>query len=251
MALSDQPDESSHAHGDRSFTSTSWNLVARAAMGEGPESRDALSLLCKIYWPPIYAYVRRRGHDPESALDLTQGFFASFLGNDSIARADPARGRFRSYLLGAVNHFLSNEWHRGQAQKRGGGARPISLDAASEELYARIEPRHGHTPESIYERQWGLTLLDHALERLREEKADSRHPERFERLVPLLTGEGLEITYKELAKELQMTEGNVKITVHRLRQRYGQLLREEVAQTLKDPSGVDDELRYLRSVLRS
>jgi len=240
----------SPSSGTQWFSTTRWSLVLAAGDARNPLSREALASLCKIYWPPVYAYVRRRGHDPESARDLTQGFFTNFLESGSFGRADPARGRFRSYLLGAVNHYLANEWDRTRSLKRGGGEVAISLDLESAEA-RRLEPAHDLTPEKIFERRWALALLEHVLARLWQEKEASRNPERFERLMPLLTGGGADASYRQLAADLGMTEAAVKVAVHRLRRRYGELLREEVAQTVRDPSEVDEELRYLLSVLGS
>ncbi len=240
-----------HMGSNQRFPSTRWSLVLAAGDARNTEGREALASLCKTYWPPVYGYIRRKGSDTESARDLTQGFFARFLERSSFGRADPARGRFRSYLLGAVNHYLADEWDRTHAQKRGGGELCMSLDVETAEGQYRLEPSHDWTPEKVFERRWALTLLQHVLEKLRQEKSTSSTPERFARLQGLLTGGSLDAPYGQVATELGMSEGALKVTVHRLRRRYGELLRQEVAETVDDPSGVDDEIRYLISVLGS
>ena len=215
------------------------------AAGRGPasRSREALATLCESYWYPVYAFVRRLGHSAADAEDLTQAFFARLLEKDFVGAADPERGRFRSFLLASVKHFLANERDRETALKRGGGAAVVSLDDA-ERRYRR-EPSHGLTPERAFERRWALTLLERTLAALREEQERAGHAERFTRLKCFLTGEGGAPSHAEVAAELGMTEGAVKVAVHRLRRRYRELLRAEIAETIADPSAVDDELREL------
>lgn len=227
------------------FLTTRWSLVLSAGDPQDPEYRDALATLCERYWYPVYAFVRRRGTDPDAAQDLVQGFFAGLLEKDTLRAADPALGRFRSFLLSAVKFHLSDERRRRQAQKRGGAVEQIDLQAAEERYLLEGDP--ADSPERLFERRWALELLHHARRRLEREVAESAHPERV-RLVPLLTTGGGP-RYGELAAELEMSEGALKVAVHRLRKRFGALLREEVAETVGDPALVDAELRHLLEVL--
>jgi RNA polymerase sigma-70 factor (ECF subfamily) len=224
-------------------------MVRAAGDSSGPEARDALASLCTAYWYPLYAFVRRQGHGPEQAQDLTQGFFARLLEKNDLASADQTRGRFRSFLLAACKHFLSNERDREHALKRGGGRVPLSIDrTAAEGCYGR-EPSHDETPERLFERRWALTLLEQVLARLRGEYETAGKGRLFERLKGHLTGGGE--AHAQAAAELRMSEGAVKVAVHRLRQRYRDLLRDEIAQTLTDPAEVEDEVRALFAALGS
>jgi len=233
------------------FRTTNWSVVFAAGDPSDDAGRDALSTLCRAYWPPVYAFIRRRGEDPESSRDLAQGFFATLLEKGTIGRADPRHGRFRSFLLTSLKHYIANERNRERATKRGGGEALLPLDLESAEAGYRLEPAHTETPEKIYDRRWALTLLEHVMDRLREERASRGEPARFERLQGLLTGEAGESSYRDLASELGMTEEAVKAAIYRLRRRYGELLREEVARTTHDPSEVDAEIGHLLSVLES
>jgi RNA polymerase sigma-70 factor (ECF subfamily) len=224
-------------------------MVLHAGRSDTTRARDALGELCQVYWFPIYAYIRRRGRSPHDAQDLTQEFFARLLEQNWVAKADPARGRFRSYLLGALNHFLAKEWRKDQAQKRGGGIRIEHLDTA--ETRYGDEPVTDSTPEQQFERKWAVTLLDGVLQRLSAELERDYKPRMFELLKPCLIGERDAQPYSALAVALGMSEGALKVAVHRLRRRYRQLLREEVAQTVESPDEVDDEMRQLLSVLAS
>jgi RNA polymerase sigma-70 factor (ECF subfamily) len=235
----------------RWFATTRWSLVVAAGDSRHPDSRDALATLCQDYWPPIYSYVRSRGHDSETARDLTQGFFARLLEKGYLKEARRDRGRFRSFLLTSVKHFLANEWDREQALKRGGGTKPLSLDVDTAEERYCPQPADGETPDKIFEKRWALTVLDQVLERLEREMKRSGNVERFERFRTFLTSEGGGARYRQLAGELDMSEAAVKVAIHRLRRRFGELLREEVAQTVNEPGAVDGELRYLFSVLSS
>jgi RNA polymerase sigma-70 factor (ECF subfamily) len=239
-------------HG-RSFPTTRWSLVLAAVENRGPESRHALDVLCRLYWPPVYSYVRSAGHDAQAALDLTQGFFARLLEKGDLKQADRARGRFRSFLLASVKHFASNEWDRARAQRRGGGKGHFSLDIVDAEAKYGLSLVDPETPETIFEKRWALTLLEHALARLEKEMASSKHARHFQRFKPFLTVEGGDESYRDLARELGLSEPSIKVAIHRMRRRFGALLREEVAQTLNGPSAadVDDELRYLFSVIGS
>jgi RNA polymerase sigma-70 factor (ECF subfamily) len=234
--------------GTRSFATTRWSLVLSAGEDSRPESRKALSDLCEAYWYPLYYYVRRRGHGAEDARDLTQEFFATLLEKESLRVADPARGRFRSFLLGSLSHFLANEWRRRSAQKRGGRRGPLPFDLGSaEDRYAR-EPAHDLTPEKAFERRWAILLLDGTLSRLRNEYAAAGKVALFEKLSPYLAGRK-GAAYGEVARALDLSEGAVKVAVHRLRRRCRDLLRAEVAQTVDDPAEVDEELRHLMSAV--
>ena len=204
--------------------------------------------LCAIYWYPLYAFVRRRGHSAHDAQDLTQGFFARLLEKKDLASVDRARGRFRSFLLAALEHFLINEWHRARTQKRGGAALLFSFDALDAESRLRHEPATD-SPEQIYDRRWAMTLLDQVMARLRTEMAGAGKLAHFEALKFCLTGE--RTAYAEVGARLAMSEGAVKVAVHRLRERYRALLRAEIAETVATPEEIEDELRALLAALSS
>lgn len=234
--------------GDGRFVTTQWSVVLAAASSSTTESRQALALLCEKYWPPLYAYLRRQGHSPDDAQDLTQGFFASLLESDSLRNVHPDRGRFRSYLLAALKHHLSNERKHARAQKRGGGTLPFSLDCTREEGTLRFEPSDPSTPERLYERRWVLALLDSTLDTMARDAEVRGEQTLFEQLRPYLTHEEPSLPYADVAATLGMTEGAVKVAVHRLRKRFTTLLRAEIAQTLSDPENVDEEVQYLFSL---
>ena len=219
-------------------------MVLEAGGADAAVARQALAELCQTYWLPIYTYIRRRGSSPHDAQDLTQEFFARLLEQNLVAAADPGRGRFRSFLLGALNHFLAKEWRKGRAQKRGGHLQIVELGDA--ELRYGSEPV---TPEQQFERKWAVTLLDAVLERLRAEFADENRPERFELLRPFLLGDREGEPYAVIASRLGMSDGAIKVAVHRLRCRYRRLLREEVARTVAAPDQVEAEMRHLLAVL--
>ncbi|MFQ5742194.1 MAG: RNA polymerase sigma factor [Acidobacteriota bacterium] len=231
------------------FETTRWTLVLKAGDLRKPESHQALATLCQIYWYPLYACVRRMGYERESAEDLTQGFFTQLLEKNYLQAADPHRGRFRTFLLTSLKHFVANEWHRQQAAKRGGGSAlfPLELDDA-EARFGREAPLPT-TPEEIFDRRWALTQLARAMDRLEEEMSDAGRRDRFERLRCFLASERPAPSYKEIATELEMSVGAVKAAVHRMRKRFGDLLRAEVAQTVGSAEEVDAELRYLLSVI--
>ena len=232
------------------FKTTQWGLVAAAAQ-TGAESRAALATLCEIYWRPLYAYLRRGGHSADEAEDLTQGFFAMLLETRTLKNADPHLGRFRSYLLGALQHFLSNESNRAHRVKRGRGWRLISLDRAEEETRLHRELMDEHSPERLFDRQWGLTILKLALEDLREHFVHEGKGHLFCRLQPCLAREDSQIKYRQLGVELQMSEGAVKVAMHRMRRKYRQLLREQIGRTVRSPEEIDDEIRHLFVALRA
>jgi len=231
------------------FVTTRWSVVLTAGRSQTAHAQVALEQLCQIYWYPLYAYVRRRGHPPEDAQDLTQEFFARLLQRNWVGRADQQKGRFRSFLLSAMNHFLSDEWDKARAQKRGGGLKPLPLQFDTAETRFSHEPADPVTPEQNFERRWALTLLDEVLRRLRAEYEQEGRKELFAGLHPCLVGGSTDQPYAELAVKLGVTEGTVKAAVHRLRQRYRQLLRDEIAQTVAEPGEVDEELHHLFAVL--
>jgi len=231
------------------FVTTQWSVVLAAGQADTTAARAALARLCQTYWYPLYAYVRRRGHSPHDAQDLTQAFFARLLAHQWVERADPTRGKFRTFLLTAMTRFLADEWDKLRAQKRGGQAIhvPVQLDTA--ETRYGYEPVDTLTPEQAYERRWTLTLLDTVLKRLQAEFVAEGKAELFDQLYPCLTGSRELMPYAELATVLGMNESAIKVAVHRLRKRYRQLLREEVAQTLDGSEDVDVELRHLITLL--
>jgi DNA-directed RNA polymerase specialized sigma24 family protein len=229
------------------FATTQWKIVLEARDGTESLARTALESLCQAYWFPLYAYVRSRGHDADQARDLTQAFFADLLGRRFLEAIDQSKGRFRSFLLASLEHFLSHERDKAKALKKGGGVPQMSLDTADAEIRYRLEPADPVTPELVFERRWGLTVMERTMERLRVEYADQTG--RFEQLRPCLTGDNPD-RYAEIAATLGTTQTAVKAAVHRLRQRYGRLLREEIAETVTSPAEVDEELRYLLGVVR-
>ena len=234
----------------RVFLTTRWTEVLQAAQTSAPGGAAALESLCRKYWYPLYAYVRREGCSPHDAQDLTQAFFARFLEKNYLAQVDPARGKFRSFLLASLKHFLANEWDRLRAQKRGGGAQTISLDEQSAEARYLLEPRDEANAEKIYERRWALTVLEEVLSRLERECAESGKADQFRALKDHMTADSA-APQAELARRLNMTPAAVKVAIHRLRKRYRALLREEIAQTVSTPTEIDAELRHLLSVIAS
>lgn len=231
--------------GEARFATTHWSVVMAAAKGKGTEARKALAALCKLYWYPLYAFVRRQGCTVADAEDLTQGFFTRFLEKGSLETVSPKKGKFRSYLLGALKHFLSNERDKKRALKRGGGRVALPLEFADAETRYLKGPGTDVTPEMLFDYSWAITLLQHVLERLESEsKRSSTHP-LFLRIKPLLTGEECSQTYQQTGLELGMSEGAVKVAVHRLRKQYKSLLLEEIAHTVDEPGGVEEELQAL------
>lgn len=214
-----------------------------AGQGASPDARQALEALCRLYWYPLYAFVRRLGHQSDDAQDLTQAFFTRLLEKDCIQAADPNRGRFRSFLLASFKHFIADERDRAGAEKRGGGKVFLPLDFAAGERRYHLEPAHDWTAERIYERRWAMTLLDQVLERLRREFEESGKATIFNRLKGFLTGEGA--PHRQVAAELDMAEGAVKVAVHRLRSRYRKLVLAEIGRTVVEPGETDEELRHL------
>lgn len=231
------------------FATTQWSVVLAARGGENTHARQALETLCDAYWYPLYAYARRRGYDPDQARDVTQAFFADLLERQALHRLDPEKGRFRAFLLASIRNFFSHERDRERALKRGGGLQTVSLDVDDAERRFDLEPVGDLTPDQLFERRWGLTVMQRAMGRLRTEMRSGGRPQLFDSLQPYLTG-GDEAPYRQVAADNSMSEGAVKTAVHRLRQSYGRLLRQEIAETVVDPSEVDDELRHLLRVIR-
>jgi RNA polymerase sigma factor (sigma-70 family) len=234
--------------GQALFTTTHWSVILAAANQETPEAAAALERLCRIYWYPLYAYVRRRGYSPEDAQDLTQEFFARLLEKNFLVQVDPGKGKFRSFLLAAINHFLANEWDRANAVKRGGRVTFLALDHDSaEQRLAEISL--DRSPEQIFERCWALAFLQEVLGRLRDEVVQAGHAAHFEELKVFLTGDKSSVSYAELAAKLGTNEAALRKEVQRLRHRYGELLREEIGRTVANPAEVEDELCHLFTVL--
>jgi RNA polymerase sigma-70 factor (ECF subfamily) len=240
----------SHSSGGRDFPAaaqfgpTQWSVVLSAAGKKNPLlAEQALEKLCRVYWPPLYTYIRRQGASPHDAQDLTQEFFARFLEKHFLDSVDPGKGRFRSFLLASLKHFLSNQRDRGRAQKRGGGQTPLSLDFSDAETHAGFQPAYKQTPEKAFEKSWALTLLAQSLGRLRQEYSERGREKIFEQLKATLTEGRGDVAYAELSARLGMSEAAVKMAVHRLRQRYREVLRAEIAGTVAHESEVEDELR--------
>ena len=239
--------------GDPQFPTTRWSRVALAGDRSTPEAAEALAELCSAYWYPIYALIRRRGHGSEEALDLAQDYFARLLEKGGVAAADPAKGRFRTFLLVDCTYFLANCRDRDRALKRGGGVVPLPLDARDAEGRYRHEPGHTLTPERLFERNWALALIDRALASVGRHYASTGRAGLFERLKPVLTAGPDAPGYAAIARESGTTEGAVQVAVHRLRARLGEALRDEIAATLNDPTPaeVDDEVHALFEALES
>ena len=231
------------------FATTRWTVVMAARHGSAGEGQAALELLCERYWAPLYGYARRQGHSVEQAQDLTQGFFARFLEKQDVRAADPTRGKFRSFLLASFKHYLSNAGDRERAQKRGGGQPLLSLEFETAEAKYQIEPLDALTPEALFERQWALGLIDRVHASLGDESAQAGKAELFERLRGVVVGERITGGYVQIARELGTTEGAIKVTVHRLRGRFRELLRAEIGATVSDDAEIDGELRHLIAVL--
>jgi RNA polymerase sigma factor (sigma-70 family) len=230
------------------FVTTRWSVVLAAGRSDTPRAQDALARLCQSYWHPLYAYVRRRGYSIEDAQDLTQEFFARLLERNAIATVSPEKGRFRSFLLASMNHFLSDAWDKARAQKRGAG-KVISFDTETAETWLDQRPSENLTPERAFELRWAITLLEQVYQRLEEEHRQQGKAELFDDLRTTLAGPGNSAPYAELAARLGMNEGAVKVAVHRLRQRYRALLRETIAETVESEAEVEEELRYLMRVV--
>ena len=237
------------AAGRGRFATTRWSLVLAAGHKSSARSIEALATLCETYWYPVYAFIRRQGHDADAARDLTQEFFARVLEKNYFGAADPTRGRFRAFLLASTRHFLSNERDRARALKRGGATPPLSLDVETAEGTYQLEGQDDLTPEKLFDARWATLLLDRALARLRRGYAASGKSATFDRLQGFLTGDNVNVTYVEAAHALGSTEAAVKVAVHRLRRRFRDALIEEIAETVASPADIDAELRHLRAAV--
>ena len=235
--------------GNNHFATTSWSMVVDAT-GDSDDKHQALSQLCENYWYPLYAYARRRGHNNTESEDLTQAFFAELLDKNKLAAANQNRGRFRSFLLATMDNFLKNDWRSKQALKRGGGRQVISLDFDDAERRYQNEPSQASTAESVFERNWAITLLNQVFNSVRQQYSENDKQELFELLKGNITGDS-NLPYDEIAEQLNMKTGAVKVAVHRLRERYGQQLRLQIARTVESPEQVDEELRELFRALES
>ena len=231
------------------FTTTHWSIVINAQDPASPQASQALEKLCRSYWYPLYAFVRRQGRDEATAKDLTQGFFAKLLEKNYLAGVRPEKGRFRNFLLASIKHFIADEWDKARALKRGGGQTIISLDETTGEGRYRHEPVEAMDAEKLYERRWALTLLEQARERLKEEFRIAGRAELYERLQLFESGDHDAPAYAQVAPALGLSESGLRAAVHRMRQRYQELVREEVAQTVSSPAEVDEEIRYLIRVI--
>ena len=230
---------------DDIFATTHWTVVLAAGQRHTPQSDHALEELCRTYWFPLYAYVRRRSHNKEDAEDSVQAFFARFLAKNYLAGLSAERGRFRAFLLASLKHFLINEWKKSQRLKRGGGEKNLSLDWQTADTKFQVASTSEPSPDKAFDREWALALLAKVIERLQKECAAGGKAKLFEQLKTfLMAGKG-ESAQSETAKILGMEEGAVRVAIHRLRKRYRQLLRDEISQTLTDPAQVDEEMRAL------
>jgi len=227
------------------FATTHWSVVLAAGQDSSPNASEALEKLCRTYWYPLYSYVRRRGRSPEDAQDLTQEFFARFLEKNSLSRANRERGRFRTFLLTSLQNFLTHEWERAEAAKRGGGRTFIPWDEQSPESRYQLEAASELTPDRIFDQRWAAALFQKALGRLREEFVAGNKREEFEQLKGFLSAEPAEGDYAKAGAGLGMSSGTVAVATHRLRRRYAELVREEIAHTVPNLAEVEEEMRYL------
>jgi RNA polymerase sigma-70 factor (ECF subfamily) len=231
------------------FKDTRWSVVLTAKDLSAPNCEQAMATLCEQYSYPVYAFIRRKGHSPHDAEDLAQGFFHRLIGKEFLRSVDREKGRFRTFLLTAVQRFLCNEWEKSQAQKRGGGALFVTWDAdAAEQRYCQ-EPSHELSPEKLFDRRWALTLLEKAMQDSRKEYELAGNLALFNALQPYLLGDQNHDGYKALAGQLGMSEGSLRVAAYRLRKRYGILLREQIEETVEDAADVDDELNQLFAIL--
>ncbi len=231
------------------FQTTAWSLVLAAAGNPTTDSRRALATLCQTYWNPVYAFIRRSGYTRDQSQDLTQGFFALLLEKQYLRDADQERGRFRSFLLTAVKHFLANEWDRAHAVKRGGGQVPVSIDVLQAETWYGPAAVEDATPERLFERRWALSLLEHVMGRLRADYSAMGKAEQFGRLEALLARDAEDARYEAVAAEMGVSAGALRMSLHRLRRKYRHVLRAEIAETVSTPEEIDEEIRFLMSVV--
>ncbi|MEE2778375.1 MAG: sigma factor-like helix-turn-helix DNA-binding protein [Acidobacteriota bacterium] len=231
------------------FKTTLWSMVVAAGDSQNPRFHDELAILCENYWYPVYAFVRRRGANADHAQDLAQGFFPHILEKGTLKAADRDRGRFRSFLLTALKFYLSDEYDRATAKKRGGGQEALSLDMEDAESRYKLEAEPEGNPDRIFAKRWALEVLDHTHRKPHAEFEEGANPERARRLSIFLSSDGDDISYREVGEELDMSESAVKVAVHRMRKRFGGLLRDEVARPVVDPTQIDRELRFLLSAI--
>lgn len=229
---------------NESFMTTDWSMILGAQAKDSPEANGRLESLCRIYWFPLFAYARRKGQSVSDAQDLTQGFFEAFLEKEYLHSVDQNKGRFRSFLLASFSHYMANTFRNANTQKRGGGKRVLSFDFQKAEERFTNEPSHHVNAEQLFEHQWAVTLLNHVLELLRAEQESKGNIGQFDQLKPFLSGAG-ESGYPDVAENLGMTVPAVKMAVHRLRKRFGELLRQEIARTVASAEEVEDEVRNL------
>ena len=248
MCPSEKDNTDGTIHG-RAFQTTHWSIVLAAGGNNSVEAQTALAELCRTYWYPLYAFVRHRGYSVHDAKDLTQDYFVWLMEKERIAIADREKGKFRSFLLFCLKNFLEDQRDRRQALKRGGKALILSLDEITAESKYSEEPANHLSGEKLFERNWAMTVLEQAEERLRQEYAVSGKANVFDSLRECLTGERGSMPYKELAERLESSEGAIRVAVHRMRQRYRQVLREEIGRTVETPNEIDDEIRNLMSAL--
>jgi RNA polymerase sigma-70 factor (ECF subfamily) len=243
--LSTENPSTQGAAGSGVFATTHWTAVIAATRGDSPQAGVALEELCRTYWYPLYAYVRRQGRSREDAEDLTQGFFARLLEKNYLEEVNSDKGKFRAFLLMAIKRFIANEWDYANRQKRGGSAVTLSLDWQDAETRYQITPVDNLSPDKLYDRAWAVVVLEHVITRLRDEHGTEGKVNLYEKLKPFLMMGKSEIPYAQAAGELKMTEGAVRVAVHRLRKRYRELLRDEIAQTLANPAQADEEMQAL------
>lgn len=251
MTDSTQSEPAVHGDGDRRrgavFVTTHWSVIVSARDRTAPESIAALESLCRTYWYPLYAFVRRMGHSPHDAQDLTQGFFARMLERDYLRLAAAEKGKFRTFLLTALKRYMADEWDRQHAQKRGGFTPVVSIDQALAESKFAAEPARRLQPDVLFDRQWAVTLIERAMERLAQEYVASGRAKLFEHLRHSLIKDETALPYAEIAAQLKLSEAAVKMAIHRLRGRYREILRAEIADTVATPAEVEDEIRHLFS----
>jgi DNA-directed RNA polymerase specialized sigma24 family protein len=247
--MADSPRRESDLAGPRTFATTHWSVVVAAGQTDSEPAQRALETLCRAYWYPIYVYVRRKGYGPDDAQDLTQEFFSQLIVKEHLRLANREKGKFRTFLLATLDYFLAREWSRAHRQKRGGQFTFISLDQQAPEERYRLEPADHDTPERIFLLNWALTVLKQTMTALERECEAGGKSALFREVKGLLTGERNAAAYAEMGRRLGMSEGAMYVAVHRLRQRYGELLRHEVAQTVSGPGEIDEEMRFLLSAL--
>lgn len=235
--------------GPRVFATTHWSVVMTAGQGDSAPAQRALETLCRAYWYPIYVYVRRKGYGADDAQDLTQEFFAQLIRNEHLRRADREKGKFRTFLLSTLDYFLAREWSRAHRQKRGGQFIFISLDQQTPEERYRLEPRDNDCPEKKFLREWALTVLKQTMDALERDCEINGKGALFREVRHLLSGERDGGVYGEIGRRLGISEGAIRVAVHRLRRRYGELLRSEIGQTVSDAEEIDEEMRYLLAAL--